>query len=150
VNNQRSYRFHVEIFNLTILNEEEGKKKYPVEVSNSFPALDDLDSEVDINSVWETIKENTKISTKDSLRFYEMKKHKPCFDEGLSKLPDKRKQAKLHWLQVTSEINGANLNNISRAASRHFRNRKREYLKDKINEPATNSKNKTLQNCLEE
>jgi hypothetical protein len=32
-----------------------------------------------------------------------------------------------------------NLNNIRREASRHFRNKRREYLKDKINELARNS-----------
>jgi hypothetical protein len=50
----------------------------------------------------------------------------------------------LQWLQDQSEINGDNLNNIRCEASRHFRNKKREYLKDKINELATNSKNKNL------
>jgi uncharacterized NAD(P)/FAD-binding protein YdhS len=52
------------------------------------------------------------------------------------------KQAKLQWLQDSSEINGDNLNNVRHEASRYFRNRKGEYLKDKINELATNSKNK--------
>jgi hypothetical protein len=42
-------------------------------------------------------------------------------------------------LQDPSEINGDNLNNIRREASRHFRNRKREYLKDKIDELVTNT-----------
>jgi hypothetical protein len=51
-----------------------------------------------------------------------------------SELLDKGKQAKLQWLQDPSEINGANLNNIRREASKHFGNKKREYLKDKINE----------------
>jgi hypothetical protein len=46
----------------------------------------------------------------------------------------------LQWLQDPSKINGDNLNNIRREASRHFRYKKREYLKDKINELATNSK----------
>jgi hypothetical protein len=40
----------------------------------------------------------------------------------------------LQWLQDPSEVNGDNLNNVRREASRHFRNNKREYLKDKINE----------------
>jgi hypothetical protein len=31
-----------------------------------------------------------------------------------------------------------------REVSRHFRNKKREYLKDKINELATNNKNKNI------
>jgi hypothetical protein len=48
----------------------------------------------------------------------------------------------LQWLQDSSEINGDNLNNVRCEASRYFRNKKRGHLKDKINELATNSKNK--------
>jgi hypothetical protein len=33
---------------------------------------------------------------------------------------------------------------VRREASRHFRNKKREYLKDKINEVARNSNNKNV------
>jgi hypothetical protein len=47
----------------------------------------------------------------------------------------------VQWLQDPSEINGDNLNNVRRDASRHFRNKKREYLKDKINKLVTISKN---------
>jgi hypothetical protein len=65
-------------------------------------------------------------------------------DEGCSKLLDQRKQAKLQWLQNLSEINGDNLNNVRCEASRHFRYKKREYLKDRINELAMNSKNKNI------
>jgi hypothetical protein len=56
----------------------------------------------------------------------------------------------LQWLQDPSKINGDNLTNVRREASRYFRNKKREYLKDKINELATNSKNKTSENRIEE
>jgi hypothetical protein len=91
--------------------------------------LENLDDDVGINRAWETIRENIKISAKESLG-YELKKHKPWFDEGCSKLSDQRKQVKLQWLQDPSEINGDNLNNIRREASRHFRNKKREYLKE--------------------
>jgi hypothetical protein len=52
---------------------------------------------VDINRAWQTIRENIKISAKESLGYYELKKHKPWFDEECSKLLDKRKQAKLQW-----------------------------------------------------
>jgi hypothetical protein len=41
-------------------------------------------------------------------------------------------------------MNEDNLNNIKREASRHFRNKKREYLKDKINELESTSKNKNI------
>jgi hypothetical protein len=51
------------------------------------------------------------------------------------------KQAKLQWLQDPSEINKY-LNSTRCEANRHFRNKKREYLKDKIDELATNSKSK--------
>jgi hypothetical protein len=60
------------------------------------------------------------------------------FGEGWSKLIDERKQAKLQWLQEPNEINWDNLNSVRREASRHFRNKRREYLKDKIDELATN------------
>jgi hypothetical protein len=66
---------------------------------------------------WETIRENIKISAKESLGYCELKKHKPWFDEGCSELSDKRKRAKLQWLQDPSEINGDNLNNIRRQTS---------------------------------
>jgi hypothetical protein len=50
------------------------------------------------------------------------------------KLFAQRKQIKLQWLLLSSEINGENLNNIRPEASKHFRNEKMKYLKDKINE----------------
>jgi hypothetical protein len=131
VNKQRSQRFHMERFNLKKLKELEGKDQFCVEVSNRFAALEDLDAEVDINSAWETIRENINISAKESLGYLELKKHKPGFDEGCSELLEQRKQAKLQLLQNPSEINGDNLNNVRHEASRHFRNKKREYLKDK-------------------
>jgi hypothetical protein len=73
-----------------------------------------------------------------------MRKHKLWFDKRCSKLLNQRKEVKFQWLQDLSEINGANLNNGRREESRLFRNKKREYLKDKINELATNSKNKNI------
>jgi hypothetical protein len=97
-----------------------------------------------MNSAWEMIRENIKISAKESLGYFELKKHKPWSDQACSKLLDQRKQAKLQWLQDPSAVNGDNLNNVRREASRHFRNKKREYLKDKINELATNSTNKNI------
>jgi hypothetical protein len=98
VNKQRSQRFHMERFNPKKLNEVEGKEQYHVEVSNRFTALENVGTEVEINSAWETIQENIKISAKESLGFYELRKHKPWFDEGCSKLLDQRKLAKLQWL----------------------------------------------------
>jgi hypothetical protein len=44
---------------------------------------------------------------------------------------------------------GDNLNNIRHKASRQFRNKKRKCLEKKINELATNSKNKNIRDTQE-
>jgi hypothetical protein len=56
--------------------------------------LEDLDAEVEINSAWETIGKNIQISAKESLGYFELKKHKPWFDEGCSKILHRKKEAK--------------------------------------------------------
>jgi hypothetical protein len=86
---------------------------------------------VEINSAWETIRENIKISAKQSLGYFDLKKHKRWLDEGCSKLLDQREEAKLKWLQDTSEINGDNLNNVRSETIRQFMNKKEEYINHK-------------------
>jgi len=41
----------------------------------------------------------------------------------------------MQWLQDPNHSNEDNLNNVRRDASRHFRSKKKEYLKAKIFEP---------------
>jgi hypothetical protein len=106
VNKQRSQKFHMERFNVKKSNEVESKEKYHVEVSNRFASLEDLNTEGGINSAWEIIIENIKMSAKESLGYCEMKKDNPWFEEGCSKFLDQRKQVKSQWLQEPSEING--------------------------------------------
>jgi hypothetical protein len=132
-------------FNLNQLNEQEVKEQYQVTIKIKFAALEDnLNDNGDINRAWETIRENIRISAKESIRFCESKSYKPWFDEECLKLVDRRKQAKLQWLQDPTVVNEDNLRNVRREASRHFRNKKREYLKDKITETELNSKNKNI------
>jgi hypothetical protein len=38
-------------------------------VSNRSAALEDLDADVEVNTIWETIRENIKISAKESLGY---------------------------------------------------------------------------------
>jgi hypothetical protein len=66
------------------------------------------------------------------------------FDEECSELVERRKQAKLQWLQDPSEANEDISNNVRWAASRHFRKKKGESLKDKSNELESNGKNKNI------
>jgi hypothetical protein len=89
------------------------------------------------------IRKKVKISAQESVGCYEMK-HKPWFIKGSSKLFDLWKQGKLQWLQDTRKINGVNLNNERHEDSRNFRNKKKEYLKENINELGTNRKNKNI------
>jgi len=46
----------------------------------------------------------------------------------------------MQWMQDPSQSNVDNLNNVRHNASRHFRNKKKAYLKAKIEELETNSK----------
>jgi hypothetical protein len=56
-------------------------EQYRLKVSNRFAALDDLNAEVEINSAWEIVRKNINISAKESLGYYEFKKHKPWFEK---------------------------------------------------------------------
>jgi hypothetical protein len=47
-------------------------------------------------------------------------------------------------LEDPSEVNEDNLISVRWEASRHFRNKKREYLKDKMNELESDSKSKNI------
>jgi hypothetical protein len=102
----------MESFSLKKLIKIDGKEQDHIEISNKFTTLENVDNEVDVNRAWETIRWNIKISADESLGCYELKKHKPWFDKGSSKLWDQRKQSNMQWLQDPSEINGDNLNNI--------------------------------------
>ena len=46
----------------------------------------------------------------------------------------------MQWIQHPSQSNADNLNNVRRDASRHFRNKKKVYLRTKIEEMEINSK----------
>jgi hypothetical protein len=72
----------------------------------------------DINRAWETIRENIRISAKESIWLCESKSYKPWFDEECLKLVDRR--SRLQWLQDPSVVNEDNLRNVRRE-----RNKKR-------------------------
>jgi hypothetical protein len=59
--------------------------QFRVEVSNRFAALEVFGTEVEIYSGWETMREKIKFSAKESLGYFEQKKHKALFDERRSK-----------------------------------------------------------------
>jgi len=70
----------------------------------------------------------------------EFKQHKTWFDEECLGFLDQRKRAKIQWIQDPSQSNVDNLNKVRREVSRHFRNKKKAYLRAKIEEFETNNK----------
>ena len=50
----------------------------------------------------------------------------------------------MQWIYDPSKSNVDSLNNVRRDGSRHFRNKKKAYLKDNIDELETNSKIKNI------
>ncbi|KAJ4430139.1 hypothetical protein ANN_22349 [Periplaneta americana] len=134
-------------FNILKLKDEEANQNYQVEISNTFATLessDKVEKELDVNSVWENIRDSIKIAAEQSIGYYETKKKKPWFDEDCCMVVERRKQAKLKLLQDPVEEKRDNYFNERREASRTLRNKKRGYLKEKLNEVETNSKNKNI------
>ncbi|KAJ4442360.1 hypothetical protein ANN_03946 [Periplaneta americana] len=89
--------------------------------------------------MWENIRDNIKIAAEQSIGYYETKKKKQWFDDDCCIVVDRRKQAKLKFLQDPVEVNRDNYFNIRREANRTLRNKKRDYLKEKLNEVETNN-----------
>jgi hypothetical protein len=144
VSKRAAQKIDTERFNVKKLNEGYVKEQYQATIRNKFAALENLEDSGDINRAWGNVRENIKISAQGSLGYCEPKHRKPLFDEGCSKLVDRRKEAKLQWLQDPSEANEDNLSDVRRELNSHFRKKEREYLKDKINELEPNSKNNDI------
>jgi hypothetical protein len=134
VSKRAAQKGDTERFNLKKLNEGGVKEQCRVKIRSMFAALENLNENGDINRTWSTIREELKISAQKSVGYCKSEHRKPWFDEDCSNLVDGRKRTKLHWLQDPSEVNEGNLSDVRREASRQFRNKKREYLKDGINE----------------
>jgi len=99
-----------------------------MKISNRFADLENLNESEDIKRAWENKKENIKTSAKDSLGLYELKQHKPWFDEECSQFLDQNKQAKMQLVQDPKQSRLDNVKHLRRDASRHFRNKMKEYL----------------------
>ena len=102
--------------------------------------MENLRADEDVNRTWENVKENIKTSAKENLRLHEFKQNKPWFDEECFGFLDQRKWTKMQWIQDPSQSNVDNLNKVRHEGSRQFRNKKKAYLKAKIEELENNSK----------
>ena len=97
-------------------------------------ALENSNDDEDVNRTWENIKENIQTSAKESLGLglHEFKQNKPWFDEECLGSLDQRKRTKIQWVHDPSQSNVDNLNKVRREVSRHFRKKKKAYLRVKI------------------
>ena len=95
---------------------------YQIRISNRSAALENLNDSEDMNRAWENIKEKIKTSANKILGQYEMKQHKPWFDEESSPNLDQRIQSKMQRLQDPNQNTVDNLNSVRLEASRRFRN----------------------------
>jgi hypothetical protein len=61
---------------------------------------------MDISGAWKNIREKFSFSAKEVMDCFKLKQHKPWFGKECLKSLDRRKQAKLLWLHVPSQMNG--------------------------------------------
>ena len=90
------------------MKDEEIKLEYQVQISNRFDALvtsNDDAGEVDINDTWENIRD-IKVAAEESIGYYDLMKMKPWLDDDFLHVVERRKQAKLKFLQDPTNLIG--------------------------------------------
>jgi hypothetical protein len=97
----------------------------------------------------ENIRENIKIFAKENLGYHKLKHNKPWFVSECSKLIDRKQQAKLHWLQDSSQINSDNLQHLRRETIEHLGKRKENFWKTKLMSLKLIMKTKISEICTE-
>jgi hypothetical protein len=88
VSKQVAQKSDMQRFDLKKQNNAEVKKQYQVKISNSFAVSENMD--VDIKGLGKILRENIKISAKESPDHYNLKQHKPWIVKECSKLLDRR------------------------------------------------------------
>ena len=85
----------MERFNHWKQSELEVRKQYQIKISKRFCSFGELNDSKDLNRARKNIKQNIITSVKDSQGLYEIKRHKPGFDEGCLRLLHQREEAKI-------------------------------------------------------
>jgi len=78
-------------------------KQYEIEITNRFGALVNWTDGEGTNRAWDSIKDDIKTWTEESLSLHELKRHTAWFEEECLGFLDQRKQAKMQWVQDTSQ-----------------------------------------------
>ena len=96
--------------------------------------MENLNVSEDINRTLENVQDYIKTSATEIIGVYKLKQHKSLFDEECSRFLYQRKQATMQWSQHPNQSNEGNQNNVRCEASRHFRNKREDYLKVETDE----------------
>jgi hypothetical protein len=104
VHKQAAQKFDGEGFNLRKVKDMEDRKQYQNKIPKKYAALENLNNNEDINRPSENIKEKIKTSAKQRLSLYELKQHKPRFDDECLRFLNQRKQATMQWLQNKTKV----------------------------------------------
>jgi hypothetical protein len=110
VSKQAAQTFDRGRFNPRQLRDLEVRKQCQIKISNRFAALENLNDNEDVNRTWENIKENIKLSTKESLGLYELKQHRPWFYGEVLLFLVLMKKVKMQWLRDPNQGNVDYLN----------------------------------------
>ena len=85
-------------YNLNKLLDLGTRKEYQIDVANRFCALETLEIS-SVDDTWVKIRDGIKASAEYKVGILETHSNKLWFEQECSELGNKRKQAKLHWLQ---------------------------------------------------
>ena len=85
-------------YKLNKLVNHESRKEYQIDVANRFSALEGLEIS-SVDDTWTKIRDSIKAFAKEKVGVLETHRNKPWFDHKCSEFANKRKQAKLLWLQ---------------------------------------------------
>ncbi|PSN55555.1 hypothetical protein C0J52_12130 [Blattella germanica] len=119
-----------EKFELENLRNDEVRLEYQIKITNRFETL-------------ECSEENVATEEENNIN-RETRQSRKWFDDECADMVNKRKLAKMNWMREPNEQNSEQLCSIRRETTRFLKNKKREYLKEKINDLEINAKNRNI------
>ncbi|PSN38555.1 hypothetical protein C0J52_14819 [Blattella germanica] len=137
-------------FELKNLRNDEVRLEYQIKITNRFETLECSEENVateeenNINREWESIRDTIKLSASESVGLLKKRQSRKWFDDECADMVNKRKLAKMNWMREPNEQNSEQLCSIRRETTRFLKNKKREYLKEKINDLEINAKNRNI------
>ncbi|PSN48471.1 hypothetical protein C0J52_11717 [Blattella germanica] len=121
-----------------------------IKITNRFETLEcseenvATEEETNINRERESIRDTIKLSASESVGLLNKRQSRKWFDDECADMINKRILAKMNWIREPNEQNSEQLCSIRRETTKFLKNKKREYLKEKINDLEINAKNRNI------